>query len=82
MLLVAAILLLVTVVAGLVRAFRGPSLEDQILAVQLIGSGGVALVLLFAHVMSSEALLDVALVLALLAVMATVALTRRAVGRG
>lgn len=80
--LVAAILLLVTLIAGLVRAFVGPTLQDQILAVQLMGSGGVAFVLMLAHIMSSDALLDVALVLSLLAVMAAVALTRRAPGNG
>lgn len=82
MLLIAACLLLLTLIAGLARAFLGPSLQDQILAIQLMGSGGVALVLILAHIMSSDALLDVALVLSLLAVIAAVALTGRTVGDG
>lgn len=82
MLLVAALLLLVTVALGLSRALRGPSLQDRILAVQLLGSGGVALVLLLAHLLNSDALVDVALVLALLAVMASAALARREIARG
>lgn len=75
----AALVLLITVVAGLARIVVGNSLEDRMLSVQLLGTGGVALLLLLSFVFSSPALLDVALVLALLAAVAAAALTRRKV---
>ena len=74
--------LLMTLVLGLVRALRGPTLEDRMLSVQLLGTGGVAVLLLLADVMAARALIDVALALALLAAVAAAALTRREVDRG
>lgn len=76
-----AFVLLVTLLLGLVRALRGPSLQDRMLSVQLLGTGGVALVLMLAAVMEAPPLIDVALVLALLAAVAAVAVTRREVDR-
>jgi multicomponent Na+:H+ antiporter subunit F len=49
------------------------------LSVQLLGTGGVALLLMMAVSLGTSALVDVALVLALLAVVAAAALTRREV---
>lgn len=74
--------LLMTLVLGLARALRGPTLEDRMLSVQLLGTGGVALLLLLADLAATSALLDVALVLALLAAVAAAAMTRREVSRG
>jgi multicomponent Na+:H+ antiporter subunit F len=50
------------------------------LSVQLLGTGGVALLLLLATLLELPSLLDVSLVLALLAAVSAVALTRREVG--
>ena len=80
-LLAALAILLLALAAGLVRALRGPSLQDRMLSAQLLGTGGVALLLLMSALFQSPALLDVALVLALLAAVAAAALTRREVGR-
>lgn len=74
--------LLLTVAVGLLRALRGPSLEDRLLSGMLLGTGGVAFLLLLSLVLGSPALLDVALVLALLAAVAAAAMTRREVGGG
>ena len=71
---------MLTLVIGLVRALRGPTLQDRMLSVQLLGTGGVAFLLLLAVLLGIPALLDVALVLALLAAVAAAALTRREVG--
>ena len=79
-LLPALVLLLLTLTVGLVRALRGPTLQDRMLSVQLLGTGGVAFLLLLAVLLGIPALLDVALVLALLAAVAAAALTRREVG--
>ena len=82
LLLAAACLLLLTLGAGLVRAMIGPSLQDRMLSVQLLGTGGVAVLLLMSTLLAAPALIDVALVLALLAAVAASALTRREVDGG
>lgn len=74
---IASLILLITVAVGLARAMIGNSLEDRMLSVQLLGTGGVGLLLLLSFVLSAPALLDVALVLALLSAVAAAALTRR-----
>ncbi|RUO30304.1 monovalent cation/H+ antiporter complex subunit F [Aliidiomarina soli] len=73
-----AALLLVTLLAGLIRIWRGPNPADRMLAAQLFGTTGVAILLVLAQAMQTPALNDVALVLALLAVVAMVAFVRRA----
>ena len=65
-LLAAAGIILVTVALGLVPIVRGASATDNILAVQLFGTGGVAVLLLLGAVSGAEAIVDVALTLALL----------------
>lgn len=75
-LLLALIVLLFSLFIGLIRAWLGPSVEDRFSAVLLIGTGGVAILMILAIVLQTAALYDVALVLALLAVVGTVALTQ------
>ncbi len=75
--LAAIALLLLTLLGGLVRVLIGPTLQDRMLAVQLLGTVGVALLLLFANVFQRSGFLDVALVLALLSSVSVAALTRR-----
>lgn len=74
---IAATFLLVTLLVGLVRVALGPTAPDRMLAAQLFGTTGVALLLLLAHAMRSRPMLDVALVFAVLAVVAVVAFVRR-----
>lgn len=71
-----AAFLLLTLAAGLVRVVRGPTPADSMLAAQLFGTTGVAILLLLAEALAAPALRDAALVLALLAVLATVAFVR------
>ena len=78
-LLATVIVLLLFLAVGLVRAVIGPSLQDRMLSVQLLGTGGVAVLLLMATLLEATALIDVALVLALLAAVAAATLTRREV---
>jgi multicomponent Na+:H+ antiporter subunit F len=73
----AAAVLLLSLTLGLVRVLRGPSAEDRMVAAQLVGTAGVALLAVLARVLGVPALVDVALVLALLAVVATAAFTGR-----
>ena len=63
----AAAFVLLTVAVGLIRLLRGPADADRIMAAQLLGTGAVAVLLLVATALGSTAVLDVALVLALLA---------------
>lgn len=65
-----AAILLLTLVAGLVRIRRGPAAADRMLAAQLMGTGAVALLILMAAATETLALLDVALVFAILALVA------------
>ena len=75
-LLAAAAFLLLTTGLGLLRMLRGPSAADRMMAVQLLGTGGGAAALLIALAGGMPAILDIALVLALLAAFAAVALTQ------
>ena len=75
-LLIALNLLLFSLLIGLFRAWLGPSVEDRFSAVLLMGTGGVAMLFILALLLQVTALYDVALVLALLAVVGTVALTQ------
>jgi multicomponent Na+:H+ antiporter subunit F len=73
-----ACFLLVTMLAGLARVFLGPQQEDRIMAMQLFGTTGVAILLLLAEALDAPAVRNVALVFALLAVLAVVAFVRSA----
>jgi multicomponent Na+:H+ antiporter subunit F len=76
-----ALFLLANVLAGLVRILRGPTPADRMLAAQLFGTTGVAVLLVMAEQMAAPPLRDGALVLALLAAVASVAFTSRSPAR-
>lgn len=71
------VVLLVSLIAGLVRVMLGPTPSDRMLAAQLMGTTGVGLLLLLSEALSRPALVDVALVFALLAAVAAVAFVQR-----
>jgi multicomponent Na+:H+ antiporter subunit F len=52
---------------GLLRVLRGPGNADRMMAMQLLGTGGIAVLLLLAAATHMPAVVDVALTLALLA---------------
>lgn len=64
---------LAMVAVGLIRVLRGPTNADRMMAAQLLGTGGIATLLLLAAATEVTALVDVALVLALLAAFTSVA---------
>jgi multicomponent Na+:H+ antiporter subunit F len=72
-LLVAAAVVLAAVALGLVRVLRGSLAADNMMAVQLFGTGGVAVLLLLGAASGQAAIVDVALTLALLAAFASIA---------
>jgi multicomponent Na+:H+ antiporter subunit F len=73
LLLAAAGLIVLTVAIGLARVLRGPDDVERLMAVQLLGTGGIAALLLIAYATSVPGVDDVALGLALLAAFATIA---------
>ena len=75
-----ALFLVLNLVAGLFRILRGPTPADSMLAAQLFGTTGVAILLLIAQALHRPALRDVALVFALLSAVSTVAFIRRVLG--
>lgn len=72
-LLAAAGFVLAMVAVGLLRLLRGPENADRMMASQLLGTGGIAALLLLAEATDVRAVVDVALALALLAAFASVA---------
>lgn len=83
-LLAAAAFVLATVALGLVRIVRGPGDADRMMAAQLLGTGGVAALLLVAAATATPAVVDVALTLALVSAFASAAfvVNAPAAGRG
>ncbi len=73
LLLAAALVVLATTAVGLVRVLRGPADADRLMAVQLLGTGGIATLLLMGVAEGTAGVVDVALTLALLAAFAAVA---------
>lgn len=69
-------LLLLTIAVGLVRVVLGPKRVDRLLAIQLFGTAGTALLLVMAQWQAQPALRDVALLLGLLAAAASAALVQ------
>ncbi len=72
-----AAFLMLNVFAGLVRVARGPNPPDRMAAAQLFGTLGVAILLVLAKVMEAPALVDTALVFAILGALALVAFVSR-----
>lgn len=74
----AACFVLAMMAIGLLRVLRGPDQADRLMAAQLAGSGGVAVLLLLAAATDTPAIIDVALLLALLATVASVGFVNKA----
>ena len=72
----AAVFLLLNLLIGLVRIWRGPSPADQMQALLLFGTTTVAVLLLLAYATARPVLVDVALVFVMLAAIGTVAFSR------
>jgi multicomponent Na+:H+ antiporter subunit F len=73
-----ALFLLANLAAALMRAARGPTEADRMLAALLFGSTGAGILVLLAFAGGGTPLVDVALTLALLAAIAGIAFVRRA----
>lgn len=69
-------LVLLMVAVGLLSVLRGPTRADRMMAAQLFGTGGIASLLLVGTATGVEAVVDVALTLAVLAAFASVAFVK------
>lgn len=72
-----ALFLLLTVVLGMVRIVRGPTVADRMMAAQLFGTSGLAILLVLAWGMDMPELIDIALTFSLLATLVTMTFVRR-----
>lgn len=72
----AAAVVLALVAVGLFRILLGPAEADRMMAAQLFGTGGVAMLLLVAVAAEMPSVVDVGVMLALLAAFASVAFVR------
>jgi multicomponent Na+:H+ antiporter subunit F len=76
LLLIQATVVLLAVAASLIRILLGPRPADRMMGAQLAGTGGIAVLMLLSAATGTSAVIDVALVLALLAAFATVAFVK------
>lgn len=72
-LLIAALILAISLLLGLYRVLLSDCDGGRMLAAQLLGTTGIGLLLLLHGITAAPGLIDVALVLALLAAVATIA---------
>lgn len=76
--LLVTIVLFIALCGGMYQVLRGPTPADRMLAIQLFGTIAVAMLILIGEAIDDTALIDVALVFALLAAVTMVAFVRRA----
>ncbi|MGD8631797.1 MAG: monovalent cation/H+ antiporter complex subunit F [Gammaproteobacteria bacterium] len=67
------LILMLSLSLGLIRVLLGPGAGNRMLAMQLIGTAGVGMLMLLGSLLEQPALVDVALILALLAAVAAAA---------
>jgi multicomponent Na+:H+ antiporter subunit F len=77
----AAAFVLAMVALGLGRILRGPGDADRMMAAQLLGTGGIAALLLGGAATGEPARGDVALTLAVLATFASIAFVKKGTAR-
>lgn len=66
---------------GLLRILRGPGDTERMMAAQLLGTGGIASLLLLGAAIGAPAAVDVALTLALLTTFAAIAFVKKGTPR-
>jgi len=66
----------VAVVLTFIRLYRGPKLADRVIALDLLAIESIGIIVNYAMALNRQMLIDVAIVLALLAFLGTVAFAR------
>ena len=82
MFLVAAALFMLLAIAMFYRAVKGPTTQDRLLAVNVLGTNTVVVLALLAVGLDEPSLLDMALIYALLNFLMAVAISKFTVERG
>jgi multicomponent Na+:H+ antiporter subunit F len=77
----AAGFVLAMVALGLLRILRGPGDAERMMAAQLLGTGGIASLLLLGAAIAAPTTVDVALTLALLTTFAAIAFVKKGTPR-
>ncbi len=72
-----AFFLMLNLLAGLIRIYRGPTPADRLLATQLLGTTGTGVLLILAVGQEVPALIDAALIFSLLAAVTLIAFVCR-----
>ena len=80
--LAAAAVLVVLAIAVLYRAIVGPTMQDRVIAVNVLGTNTVVILALLAVALDSESFLDIALVYALLNFLMAIAISKFTVKGG
>ncbi|PSQ10109.1 cation:proton antiporter [Halobacteriales archaeon QS_7_69_60] len=81
-LLVTAAALVVLAIVVLYRAVRGPTMQDRVVAVNVLGTNTVVILALLSAALDVPSFLDIALVYALLNFLMAVAISKFTVDRG
>jgi multicomponent Na+:H+ antiporter subunit F len=71
-----SIVIMIAIAVGLVRAFRGPTLYDRVLAANMIGTLTVLMVAVLGFMAGRPEFLDIALVYVLISFVSTIAVLR------
>lgn len=82
LLLAAAALFVLLAVGMFYRAIRGPTMQDRVLAVNVLGTNTVIILAILAAALSEPTFLDIALVYALLNFLVAIAISKFTVERG
>jgi len=76
MFVIVSIVILIAIAVGLVRAFRGPTLYDRVMAANMIGTLTVLMVAVLGFMTGRPEFLDIALVYVLISFVSTIAVLR------
>ena len=76
MFIIVSVVILVAIAVGLLRAFRGPTLYDRVLAANMIGTLTVLMVAVLGFMTGRPEFLDIALVYVLISFVSTIAVLK------
>ena len=76
MFIIVSVVILVAIAMGLLRAFRGPTLYDRVLAANMIGTLTVLMVAVLGFMTGRPKFLDIALVYVLISFVSTIAVLK------
>lgn len=75
-LLACMLLLSISIVVAVIRLFKGPSMSDRVLALDVIGYNIIGIVTILTVMMSTQAFLEIILLIGIIAFLGTIALSK------